>query len=115
MFGLPTETLTLILYCLIGPLAWLLLGWGMWRGRRLMRLVRRPVPPLPNPAPRITILIPAKDEGERIRDCILSALNQDYPNFKVIAVNDRSTDNTGTIMDEIASSHPNLTVAHITE
>lgn len=115
MFGLSNETLVLIAYCLIGPAAWVFLGWGMWRGRRLMRLVRRPPLPMPGDPPRVTILIPAKDEGERIRDCILSALNQDYPNFKVIAVNDRSTDNTGRIMDEIAASHPNLTVVHIQE
>ena len=49
----------------------------------------------------VAAIIPCKDEGERIRDCILSALRQDYPNFKVIAVNDRSTDDTGRIMDEI--------------
>lgn len=116
MFGLSPETLVLISYCLFGPVAWIFLGWGMWRGRRLMRLVRRPVPPLKGPPPRVTIMIPAKDEGERIRDCIHSALDQDYPNFHVIAVNDRSTDNTGRIMDEIAAARPGkLTVNHIQE
>src|SRR3954470_14736309 len=115
MFGLSHETLLFAAYCLAGPVAWLFLGWGMMRGRRLMRLGRRPSIPLKGPAPRVTILIPAKDEGERIRDCILSALRQDYPNFKVIAVNDRSTDDTGAIMDRIAATEPNLTVVHIKE
>ncbi|HZZ42584.1 MAG TPA: glycosyltransferase [Tepidisphaeraceae bacterium] len=111
------ETILFLLYCAAGPAAWLFLGWGMWRGRRLMRLVQRPPLAMPagQPMPRVTILIPAKDEGERIRDCIQSALDQDYPNFKVIAVNDRSTDNTGQIMDEMARSQPNLTVVHIQE
>jgi chlorobactene glucosyltransferase len=115
MFSLPPETWLFLLYCLAGPAAWIFIGWGMWRGRRLMTLVKRPADPLPREAPRVTILIPAKDEGERIRDCILSALRQDYPNFKVIAVNDRSTDDTGRIMDQIAATEPNLTVVHIQE
>ena len=54
------------------------------------------------------------DEGERIRACIESALNQDYANFDVIAVNDRSTDNTGAVMDELAARYPKLKVIHIT-
>lgn len=116
MFGLSTETVSLILYVLTGPVAWALFGWGMWRGRRMMRLVRRPVPQLKGPLPRVTIMIPAKDEGERIRDCLLSAINQDYPEFQVIAVNDRSTDDTGRIMDEIAARHSDkLTVFHVQE
>ncbi len=57
---------------------------------------------LPKPAPKVTILIPAKDEGARIRACIESALGQDYPNFEVITVNDRSVDDTGQVMDEMA-------------
>jgi glycosyltransferase involved in cell wall biosynthesis len=61
----------------------------------------------------VTILIPAKDEGERIRDCIASALAQDYPDFNVIAVDDRSTDSTGAVMDDMARANPRLTVVHI--
>ena len=36
---------------------------------------------------------------ERIGDCIESALHQDYPDFQVIAVDDRSSDRTGAVMD----------------
>jgi chlorobactene glucosyltransferase len=65
------------------------------------------------PLPPVTILIPAKDEGERIRACLTSALSQDYPNFRVIAIDDRSTDRTGAIMDEIAAIDPQLETLHI--
>jgi glycosyltransferase involved in cell wall biosynthesis len=61
------------------------------------------------------LLIPAKDEGERIRGCIQSALRQDYPNFDVIAIDDRSTDNTGAVMDQMASADSRLHALHITE
>ncbi len=70
---------------------------------------------MPSPPPRVTILVPAKDEGERIRDCLASALGQDYPNFGVVAVDDRSTDRTGAIMEEMAAGDSRLKVVHIRE
>jgi chlorobactene glucosyltransferase len=68
---------------------------------------------LPTPAPRVTVLIPAKDEGREIRGCIDSVLAQDYPALDVIAIDDRSTDDTATILDEIAERDPRLSVIHV--
>jgi glycosyltransferase involved in cell wall biosynthesis len=84
----------------------------MIKGRQRMDLLRKPWPALVDP-PWVTILIPAKDEGERIGGCIASALAQDYPQFDVIAVDDRSTDQTGAVMDEMASGDSRLRVIHI--
>jgi glycosyltransferase involved in cell wall biosynthesis len=108
-----TELAIYIVYVLLGPATWVGFGYILWAGRERMKLVRRPPPALTRTPPRVTILIPAKDEGERIRDCILSALNQDYSDFSVIAINDRSTDCTGAVMDELAAQHPGLRVVHI--
>jgi chlorobactene glucosyltransferase len=77
--------------------------------------MRRPAPPIPpDRLPSATIFIPAKDEGERIRGCIQSALDQDYPSLRVVAIDDRSADRTGAIMDEMAAADPRLTALHIT-
>jgi cellulose synthase/poly-beta-1,6-N-acetylglucosamine synthase-like glycosyltransferase len=65
--------------------------------------------------PHVTVLIPAKDEQGRIRACLESALSQDYPNLDVVAIDDRSGDRTGTIMDEVAAADPRLKVVHLTE
>src|SRR3954462_7370969 len=71
---------------------------------------------LPSPAPRVSIVIPAKDEGERIRGCVAAALGQDYPNFEVVCVDDRSKDETGRVMDEMAREAPGrMTVVHVRE
>jgi chlorobactene glucosyltransferase len=112
---LPTgiERVVYIAYLLLGPAAWVLYLLTMQTGQVRMRLVRRSRRQLPESPPAVTILIPAKDEGERIRDCVLSALSQDYPNFHVVAIDDRSTDRTGAILDEIAAGHPKLTALHI--
>jgi len=102
-------------YFLVGPGMWILYAIGMYQAQKRMYLVRRPRDSVPSPCPRATILIPAKDEQERIGDCLRSALNQDYTNFQVIAIDDRSTDGTGSRMDELAKQNPKLSVIHIAD
>lgn len=109
------------IYVLAGPVVWVLFGIAMFAGRRRMTLVERApegfaLPPTdtPHAAPRVSILIPAKDEGRRIADCLNSALNQNYPDFHLIAIDDRSADETGAVMDELASKNPaKLRVVHV--
>ena len=95
-----------------GPLCWMGYGYATFAGRTKMLLLDKPRP-APNPPPKVSIIIPAKDEQGRIRACLQSALDQDYPNFEVIAVDDRSVDRTGAIMDEMAGADPRLKVLHI--
>ncbi len=67
-------------------------------------------------APFVSILVPARNEEHRVlEDCIRSILAQDYGRFEVIAVNDRSTDATGTILDKIAGSDERLSLVHGSE
>jgi glycosyltransferase involved in cell wall biosynthesis len=102
---MPSVEPTLFwLYVLLGPAAWFFVGSMMWLGRRHMRRLNRFAGPLPEHPPRVTILIPAKDEGERVRVCLDSVLSQDYPNLEIITIDDRSTDDTGRILDEIAAA-----------
>lgn len=63
---------------------------------------RNPVSPAGNP--RVSIIVPARNEEAEIENCLRSLLVLDYDNYEVIAVNDRSTDRTGEIMEEIAKS-----------
>lgn len=59
----------------------------------------------------VSILVPARNEQQRVLEpCIRSILAQDYGNFEVIAVDDRSTDNTGTILKTLAMSDDRLRV-----
>jgi len=62
-------------------------------------------------APLASVLVPARNEEHRVlADCIRSILAQDYGRFEVIAVNDRSTDGTGAILDALAKSDDRLLV-----
>ena len=56
-------------------------------------------------APRVSVLVAAKDEEENIAACVESLLEQDYPDFELIAINDRSEDRTGEILREFHRRH----------
>jgi cellulose synthase/poly-beta-1,6-N-acetylglucosamine synthase-like glycosyltransferase len=105
----------LLLYVLIGPVPWVFFGIGMLLARHRMNRLRRPIENL-STYPTVTVLIPAKDEGERVQDCLNSVLALDYPNFKIIAIDDRSTDNTGVVLNDIAEhAAGRVAVIHINQ
>jgi glycosyltransferase involved in cell wall biosynthesis len=54
-------------------------------------------------APRLSVIVPALNEEEHVEAALRSLVAQDYPNLEIIAVNDRSTDATGEIMDRVAA------------
>src|ERR1700726_4480006 len=54
-------------------------------------------------SPRVSIIVPARNEENDIELSLTRLLELDYDNFEVIAVNDRSTDRTGEIMERVAS------------
>ena len=61
--------------------------------------------------PKVSVILPARNEGGYIARCLDSLLGQDYPNFEIIAINDSSTDRTGEIMKAYATN--DLRVIHI--
>ena len=65
--------------------------------------------------PRVSIIVPAKNEEGTIAGVLKNLLALDYPNFEVIAVDDRSDDMTGARMDEVAAVETSgrLKVVHI--
>ena len=70
----------------------------------------------PSAAPRASVIVPACNEEDDIEQSLVSLLALDYENYEVIAVDDRSTDRTGEIMDRVAAqarAHGRLKVIHI--
>lgn len=63
--------------------------------------------------PSVTILVAAKDEESNIEACLRSLLRQDHPDCEVIAINDRSSDRTGEIIDRVAAGEARLTGVHL--
>lgn len=60
--------------------------------------------------PRVSILVPARNEAENIEACLSSLLRQDYPDFEVIALDDHSEDGTRAILRRLARACGRLRV-----
>src|SRR3974377_594758 len=73
--------------------------------------------------PRVSIVVPARNEADHIEGALTSLLNLDYPDYEVIVVDDRSEDATGEILDRLQEErrergeelHHRLKVMHVRE
>ncbi len=94
----------------------------IWASRHLqLSRAARVMPPLDSgmyadataPLPSVSLLVAAKDEEANIESCLRSLVEQDYPGLQVIAVNDRSADATGAIIDRVAAENKRLMPIHV--
>lgn len=114
----PLSSARLLLSLLTGGilLAWLLGIALLIHGRQHYRSLVdvQPVPDDPASLPSLSILVPACNEAETVERAMQSLLALDYPSLEVIAVDDRSSDATGAILDRLAADCPRLRVIHNT-
>ncbi len=66
--------------------------------------------PLPPRFPRVSILLPVRNERAVVLDSLRSLLAQDYPDFEVLALDDGSTDGTAELLAEMAREDGQLRV-----
>jgi chlorobactene glucosyltransferase len=74
----------------------------------VLRRARRHAPP--QRLPKVSVLVPARNEEGNIERCVRSLLDQDYPDFEVLVLDDESTDRTRTILESLAGSNARLRV-----
>ena len=67
-------------------------------------------PPLINEnyKPFVSIMIPAHNEESVISNTVENILKLDYPNFEIIVIDDRSTDNTASVIKGLSEKHANV-------
>ncbi|MBI5251501.1 MAG: glycosyltransferase, partial [Desulfomonile tiedjei] len=65
--------------------------------------------------PLISVIVPAHNEQATIKECLLSVLEQDYPYYELILVNDRSEDLTASIVSDLARCRSNLRIVTVRE
>jgi glycosyltransferase involved in cell wall biosynthesis len=63
--------------------------------------------------PPVSVIICAKDEQENLQNFLPLILEQDYPDFEVIVVNDASTDDSEEVLKILKNKYPNLYVTNI--
>ncbi|HTZ97721.1 MAG TPA: glycosyltransferase [Terriglobales bacterium] len=99
-------------------LAWLSRVLDAAFGMRKVADISRPQwePRKDSPQPRVSIIVPARNEEEHIEESLNRLLRLDYSNYEVIAINDRSTDRTGEVMDRVAAgpeARARLKIIHV--
>lgn len=70
--------------------------------------------PIIHNEPSVAIIIPVRDEEEDLEHALQSVCNLNYANYRIVVVNDRSTDRTGEILERFKTSYPQLTIVTIT-
>jgi cellulose synthase/poly-beta-1,6-N-acetylglucosamine synthase-like glycosyltransferase len=58
--------------------------------------------------PKVSIILPARNEEEFISKCLDSLTSQDYENYEIIVIDDSSEDSTGKIISEYAKNNPKV-------
>ena len=103
------------LYVLLTALVLVLISWVWLFIKSLRSYMKTPVirntaaeisennkKNLSNDQPFVSVIVPARNEEDNIKKCLLSILKQEYSNFEVIAIDDNSEDRTLKIMKEIS-------------
>lgn len=96
-------------------LAWVVIGQEIFRGNRRLRRLAALRAPAPAAWPRVSVIFAARNEAATLPHAVPTMLALDYPDFEVIAVNDRSEDRTGDLLEQLAAANPRLKVVHVTE
>lgn len=109
-----TEIL-LGIYVSVGCAYWLVLAVGAWLTIRRTTILKDVEVTDPRPWPKLSVVIPACDEGHTLEAAIQTILAQDYPDIEIVLIDDRSTDNTGQIVDRAADADTRVRPVHITE
>lgn len=109
MLGFSADWLT--------ALFWVVVVVGFVRALVVLAMahLRRPhraSPPDIAPVVPVTVLIPAFNEEPTILRCVESVFNSDYPDLRVIVIDDGSTDHTYETVAEITRHEPRLTLIH---
>ena len=65
--------------------------------------------------PVVTVIVPGRNEGHILEKTLGSLCAMDYPHFRVVFVDDQSTDGTAEVCKTLLARHANLTVIHNTQ
>lgn len=97
----------------LGALYWTLFAiLGALARRSAPQLADLP-PDAPGPWPSLSVVVPTRDEGRRLVDALSSLRHNDYPGLEIIVVDDRSSDDTPTVLAELARQDPRVTPVRV--
>jgi 1,2-diacylglycerol 3-beta-glucosyltransferase len=93
---------------LVGLMALYALGSNLANTIRNRKMLKNPPVINQNYKPFVTVMIPAHNEESVITNTVENILSMDYPNFEIIVIDDRSTDNTASVIKDLEMKHPRV-------
>ncbi|MBM3853194.1 MAG: glycosyltransferase [Verrucomicrobia bacterium] len=94
-------------------LYWLATSALVMRGNRRLRRLAALSAPAPVSWPKVSLVFAARNEGATVGAAVPTMLALDYPDYEVIAVDDRSEDDTGARLAAFAAREPRLQIEHV--
>ena len=61
----------------------------------------------------ISVIVCAKNEAKNLENFLPSILNQEYPDFEVVLINDASSDETLEVMESFQKKHSNIKIINV--
>jgi len=100
------------LYAILAVLYWIALSFYLIiNGNKIKYLSHLQISA--NQTPSVAIIIPVRNEEEKLGEALTSMCNLDYNNYKILVVNDRSTDNSGKILSSLKSEYKTIRIIDI--
>lgn len=110
----PEPSIYFILFCLFCLTILILLWYYLYYFSRVA-FYKEPLSPVPSPLSPVSVVICCKNEDHNLPEFLPLILNQDYPNFEVVVVDDCSSDNTPDILREFEKKYKHLKVITVKE
>ena len=104
-FEIFNYSLTAILIGISG--AWIFLIKSMTDSFRLTPFLDK-FDDISKTKPKVSIILPARNEEDFIGKCLDSLIDQDYENYEIVVIDDSSDDSTGKIIEQYAKKNPKI-------
>jgi hypothetical protein len=98
----------------VGAVVWLGYLYVVVRVLRAVPRLDRLAPRAPARWPKVSLIVPARNEATELEAALRSKLTVDYPALEVVAIDDRSSDDTGRILDRMAREDARIVPLHVT-
>jgi biofilm PGA synthesis N-glycosyltransferase PgaC len=108
--------LSLLTYCLLGSLIFCFLVQLYFNLYFHLKLALVKIEPLPETGRRpLSVIVCARNEAQNLELNLPAILEQEYPDFEVVVVDDRSWDGTSDLLKEFAKQYAHLKIVTVTE
>lgn len=102
-------------YSILSTIYWVGTSIYLTINRRKIKFLTEIAPLQAQPVSPVVIIIPVRNEEANLEEALASVCQLNYPNYRILVINDRSTDRTPEILETFARREPKISVLHVGE